>query len=150
MNNLRFLTRAAMLGLAVLALAPAGSRAQYTQDFGPYRARYSALPTDRLLPDVARAYGIERSARRSLVNVAVEREANGKSDLVHAALEGTATSLTGERVTLKFRELDEAGSVSYIADFAISTPDTYRFVIKVLPDDATAPYRLEFSQDFSD
>ena len=146
----RFLARAAFVALAALAFAPVGTRAQYAQDFGPYRVRYSAIPTDRLLPEMARAYGIERSPRRSLVNIAVERVADGKSDLVHAAVEGTATPLTGERVVLKFREINESGTVSYIADFAIGTPDTYRFNIKLAPDGASTSYRLEFSQDFAD
>lgn len=147
---LRYLARAALIALVALTLAPVGTRAQYSQDFGPYRVRYSAIPTDRLLPEMARAYGIARSSRRSLVNIAVERVADGRSDLVHTAVEGTATSLTGERVPLKFREIVESGTVSYIAEFAIDTPDTYRFSIKLTPENASASHRLEFSQDFAD
>jgi len=32
------------------------------QDFGDFEVHYNALRTDQLAPDVARAYGIERSA----------------------------------------------------------------------------------------
>lgn len=123
--------------------------AQNAQDFDAYKVRYSALPTDQLLPDVARAYGINRSRQRGLLNIAVQRNASGgTSDPIRAALDGSATSLGGQRVSLKFREISEDGAVYYISEFPVSAPDTYRFEIKVTPESATVPYVLRFNQDF--
>jgi uncharacterized protein DUF4426 len=139
----------ALIATTILAAAPISGRAQYAEDFGEYRVRYSALPTDQLLPDIARAYGIDRSRQRGLLNIAVQRSAAGRaSDPIRALLNGTATSLGGQRVSLKFREIAEDGAVYYISEFPVSAPDTYRFSINVTPEGAAAPYLLKFSQDF--
>lgn len=139
----------ALIATMILATAPGSGHAQYAEDFGEYRVRYSALPTDQLLPDVARAYGIDRSRQRGLLNVAVQRSASGRaSDPIRALLNGTATSLGGQRVSLKFREIAEDGAVYYISEFPVSPPDTYRFSINVTPEGATTPYLLKFNQDF--
>ncbi len=133
----------------VLIIAALGAHAQNVEDFGAYRIHYSALPTEQLLPDVARSYGIVRSSGRGLVNIAVQRTADGGTSApVRAALQGTATSLAGQRTPLNFREIAEEGAVYYIAEFPISAPDTYRFRISVTPESATSTNVLKFSQDF--
>jgi hypothetical protein len=133
----------------VFAIASSPLCAQNAQDFDAYRVRYNALPTDQLLPDVAKSYGINRSRQRGLLNVAVQKNASGSaSDPIRAALDGSATSLGGQRVPLKFREISEDGAVYYISEFPVSPPDTYRFEIKVTPESATTSYTVRFSQDF--
>jgi hypothetical protein len=123
--------------------------AQYAEDFGAYRVRYNALPTEHLLPTVAQAYGIVRSNELGLLNIAVQRKADGETSTpIRATLAGTATSLGGQRAALKFREIAEDGAVYYIAQFPISAPDTYRFDISITPESATSPYVLKFGQDF--
>ena len=88
--------RASWLLAASLLAAACGARAQYAEDFGAYRVRFSALPTEQLLPNVAQAYGIVRSRGRGLVNIAVQRSAEGETSApVRAALDGTATALDG-------------------------------------------------------
>ena len=140
--------RARILGL-LCALAASPLSAQNAQDFDTYRVRYSAIPTDQLLPDVARSYGIDRSRQRGFLNIAVQKNALGSdSDPIRAALDGSATSLGGQRVPLKFREISEDGAVYYISEFPVSPPDTYRFEIKVTPESATTSYTLRFNQDF--
>jgi len=139
----------ALVGVLALSVAATPAHAQNLEDFGAYRVRYNALPTDQLLPDVARFYGIVRSRQRGLLNIAVQRNTSGSAaDPVRATLDGTATSLGGQSVRLKFREISEDGSVYYISEFPVSAPDTYRFTINVTPESATAPYLLKFNQDF--
>jgi Domain of unknown function (DUF4426) len=137
-----------LLAASLIVIATA-AHAQYAENFGPYRVRYNALPTEQLLPDVAQTYGIVRSRQTGLVNIAVQRSADGDpSAPIRATLNGTATSLSGQRVELKFREIAEDGAVYYIAQFPISAPDTYRFDISITPESATSPYMLKFNQDF--
>ncbi|HEY6984959.1 MAG TPA: DUF4426 domain-containing protein [Rhodanobacteraceae bacterium] len=137
-----------ILALALIVSASA-ARAQNVEDFGAYRVHYSALPTEALLPDVARSYGIARSRARGLLNIAVQRIADGEASApVRATLKGTATSLAGERTNLGFREIAEEGAVYYIAEFPVSAPDTYRFSISITPENATSTDVLKFSQDF--
>ena len=142
--------RGRLAGLIAFALAatPFGARAQYVEDFGAYRVHYSALPTEQLLPDIARSYGIVRSRGRGLLNIAVQRSADNTSAPVRAALHGTATSLGGQPTELRFREIAEEGAVYYIAEFPVSVPDTYRFSVSITPENATSASLLKFSQDF--
>ena len=140
--------RLASIGLA-LALLPFAARSQYEQTFGDMTVHYSALSTTRLLPAMAKSYGITQSSRRGLVNVAIERKAaDGKTTPVHAAVSGNAASIGGDTAPLKFRELIEDGTVSYIGEFALSAPDTYTFTITITPDNTAPPYTLKFNQDF--
>ena len=139
---------AAALGI-LLALWPFAARPDYDEDFGDVIVHYIALPTDRLLPAMAKSYDIARSRDRGLVNVAIERKASGNAATpVRATLDGTAVSLSGETFALKFRELAEGGTVSYLAEFPLKSPDTYRFTITITPEQATTPHTLKFSQDF--
>ena len=139
----------ASIAAASLILFAHGASAQYTQDFGAYRVRYSALPTDRLLPAMAKAYGIVRSPGRALVNVAVQRIASGDaSSPIRATVSGMAISLGGERVALEFREIVEEGTASYIAETPVAAPDTVRFDISVTPESEGEPFVVKFNQDF--
>ena len=130
----------------VLALLPFAASSQNRQEFGTVVAHYSALSTERLLPEMAKQYGIARSRDRGLVNIALER--SGTTDSVRAAVSGSATAISGEKKEIRFRELVEDGTVSYIGEFALSAPDTYSFTIAILPENATSPYTLKFTQDF--
>jgi uncharacterized protein DUF4426 len=143
---------AAALGF-MLALLPFAAHSQYEQTFGAATVHYSALSTERLLPAMAKSYGITQSANRGLVNVAIEQKtADGKTTPVHATVTGNADSVGGDSAPLKFRELVEDGTVSYISEFPLSAPDTYTFTITIVPESAAAkgpaPYTLKFSQDF--
>jgi hypothetical protein len=133
----------------VLALLPVAARSQYEQTFGDATVHYSALPTTRLLPAMAKSYGITQSASRGLVNIAIERKAaDGKTTPVRATVTGKAASLGGDAAALRFRELVEDGTVSYINEFPLSAPDTYTFTITIVPESGAPPYTLKFSQDF--
>ena len=137
---------AAVIGI-LLALLPFAAHSDYDQDFGDVVVHYSALATERLLPAMAKTYDIVRSRDRGLVNIAVERKGAGNATM-RAAVDGTAVSLSGETVALRFRELAEGGTVSYIAEFPLKAPDTYRFTIAITPEHATTANTLKFSQDF--
>ena len=130
----------------VLALLPFAASSQYRQEFGNVVAHYSAISTERLLPEMAKHYGLSRSRDRGLVNVALER--TGTTNSVRAAVSGTATALSGEKKDIRFREIVEEGSASYIGEFALSAPDTYTFTISITPENGTTPYTLKFTQDF--
>jgi hypothetical protein len=137
--------RRASIGL-VLALLPFAANSQYRQEFGNVVAHYSAIPTERLLPDMAKHYGISRARDRGLVNLALER--SGTTDSVRAAVSGTATAISGEKKEIRFREIVEEGTLSYLGEFALNAPDTYTFTIAITPENATTPYTLKFTQDF--
>lgn len=142
-------SRLAFLLAALAIVFASAAQAQYSEDFGAYRVRYSALPTATLLPDVAHRYAIVRSDERGYVNIAVQRIADGDgAPPIRATVSGTASPLDGAAVPLRFREIVEDGAVYYIGEFPVSPPDTYRFSLSVTPEGATSPYLLKFHQDF--
>ena len=53
---------------------PAQALDETFKDFGNYEVHFNALRTDELTPDVARVYGIQRSANRVMLNVTVLRK----------------------------------------------------------------------------
>lgn len=137
--------RRASIGFA-LALLPLAASPQNRQDFGTIVAHYSAISTEHLLPEMAKHYGLTRARDRGLVNVALER--SGTTDSVRAAVSGTAAAISGEKKDIRFREIVEEGTVSYIGEFALSAPDTCTFTITIVPETGTTPYTLKFTQDF--
>ncbi|HVT32500.1 MAG TPA: DUF4426 domain-containing protein [Rhodanobacteraceae bacterium] len=135
----------------VLALMPAAARSQYEQDFGAVSINYNALRSDRLLPEMAQRYGIVRSRDRAIVNLAVQgKQPDGSAKTLHATISGFAVSLGGKRTNIPFREITENGTISYIGQIPISSPDTYRFTISAMPESTTTPYTVIFNQDFVD
>jgi hypothetical protein len=118
--------RRASIGL-VLALLPFAASSQYRQQFGDVVAHYSAISTQNLLPEMAKHYGIARSRDRGLVNLALVRERS--ADSLRAAVSGSASPLAGGKTDIRFREIVEDGTVSYLGEFALNAPDTYTFTI---------------------
>ncbi len=98
---------------------------------------------------MAKSYGITRSPEGGLVNIAIERKgADGTTTPVRATVAGKAVSVGGESAQLRFRELVEDGTVSYLSEFPVSAPDTYAFTITITPEGTAPAYTLKFNQDF--
>ena len=106
-----------LLGCAFLALAgcdaggpeqgqartAAPSEPTY-QDFGDFEVHFNAVRTDELTAAVARAYGIERSANRVLLNVSLLRKgADGRTTPVDGTAQGDdANCADGTGATLSW------------------------------------------------
>ncbi len=132
------------LGLA-LALPAA---AENSVRSGDRVVHYNAVPTTSLTPDIARQYGITRSANRALVNIAVREGAPGADRAVPAKVTIAATNLTGQRSDLRVREVREGDAVYYLAEARVAGNDTLAFEVEATPEGATAPIRVEFRQEF--
>jgi hypothetical protein len=134
---------------AIATTLPNTSHAQSSERFGEYEVHYNALSTESLGAEMARKYGITRSNRNGMVNIAVQKIGDVEADMaVPAKVSGTATNLTGQKSDIVFREI--AGQhVSYIGQFAVKGPDTYTFNLSILPAGATRPLTLRFNQNFA-
>lgn len=109
---------------------------------------YNAVPTTSLTADVARQYGITRSANRALVNVSVRRGAPGADQAVPATVRVAATNLNGQRSDLRVREVREGEAIYYLAEARFQGQETLNFEIEVSAEGATAPVRASFRQEF--
>jgi hypothetical protein len=141
---------AAIALLLILLLLPRhGQGAQAnTQDFGDYIVHYSAISTNQLMAEVAKSYGIERSARRGLLNIAVQAKSGGRTQMVGADVSAEVADLTGHRTPIAIRETSENGDVDYLGEFPLSSSGAYIFTLKVKPPGHAQPYVVKFNQDY--
>lgn len=124
--------------------------AQQSQDFGEYVVHYNALNTNLIPPQVAQAYGIQRSPSRALLNITVLKKVmNTPGTPVKAEVTATGTNLTGQRRDIEIREITEAeGAVYYIGVLPVHNMETYNFTIEINIPDEAEPVMVKFRQQF--
>jgi len=142
-----------LIGLIVMLLLalliPRTGHADQTATFGDIVVRYSAISTDQLFPAVAQSYGIERSSRNGLVNIAVEKKSSPDAgEMIAAVVTGKVSDLTGHSRPIRFRETNENGAVDYLGEFPVDASGTYVFTINVVLGRA-APYTVKFNRDYA-
>ena len=140
---MRFMLRFALITALALAM-PAAANVLRSGDL---RVHYSAVPTTSLAPEVARQYGLTRSANRVLLNVAVRRGEPGADEAVAANVQASATNLAGQRLELRMREVRDGDALYYLGEARVTGQDTLRFEISVTVP-GQAPMRVDFSQEF--
>jgi hypothetical protein len=139
---------AALITALLLLCIPRAAAAGQSERFGDYLVYYSALSTDMLTPEVAHAYGLVRSSRQGLLNIAIKRAiADGDGTAVTGTVRGSALNLSGQRVPVEFREVKDGEAIYYLGTFPISGSDTMRFELTVAPQ-GDVLHRLNFSRDY--
>jgi len=117
--------------------------------FGEFEVHFNALRTDELTPEVARAYGIERSANRVMLNVALlRRDADGRTTPVDGAVAAAARNLNGQLKNLEMRRITEGPSVYFIGEVGISGTEILVFDIEATPLGAPAKYTVQLKREF--
>ena len=133
--------------LILLLLLPRHGQGAQTQDFGDYIVHYNAIATSRLQATIAKQYGIERSERRGLLNVAIENKRDG-THMISADVRAEVSDLTGHKQPITLRETDENGDIDYLGDFPLSGSGAYIFTVKVTPPGHAQPFVVRFNQDY--
>jgi hypothetical protein len=136
----------AFLLTALLFSAPLA--AQQAETFGPYEAHYSAINTSQLSPQVAQAYGIQRSSNQAMLNIAVLRSGEPEDEPVSATVTAEAVNLTGQRRVIEMREIRDQGAIYSIGTFRITNEERLTFRVSVQPEGRAAPYEFTFQQQF--
>ena len=104
------------------------------KDFDDLEVHYNAIRTDQLTPEVARAYGIERSANRVLLNVAMlTKTPGGAAKPVDGTVSASAHNLNGQLKSLSMRRVQEGPAVYFIGEVGISGDEILVFNIDVEP-----------------
>ena len=124
--------------------------AQQSQSFDSYTVHYNAINTSQLSPQVAQAYGIQRSSSRALLNITVMLDGqDGLSTAVPAKVEVSARNLTGQFRDIAMREISESDdAIYYIGEFRVNNMETYDFNVQVTPQGSPRPLELKFRQQF--
>ena len=119
------------------------------QDFGDFEVHFNAVRTDELTAAVARAYGIERSANRVMLNVSLLRkEADGRTTPVDGTVTASAYNLNGQLKNLQMRRITEGTSVYFIGEVGISGTEILVFDIDASPLDRPGKYSVQFKREF--
>jgi len=142
MTSSRFISR--FIGLALLASLPLSSHAENVTKFGDYVVHHTALPTDVLLPKVAKAYGIKRSKNRGMLNIVVQHKGKGTT----AKVTGTGTNLNSQLKHLEFREIKDGDVIYYISSFRVTNKEVINFKINVQPSDSGNTHTVKFKKEF--
>jgi hypothetical protein len=128
---------------------PAAPSEPTHQDFGDFELHYNALRTDELAVEVARAYGIGRSANRVMLNVSLLRkEPDGRTTPVDGTVTARAYNLNGQLKNLQMRRITEGTSVYFIGEVGISGTEILVFDIDASPLDRPGKYSVQFKREF--
>ena len=122
---------------------------QSFSEFGEYVVHYNAQSTEMLPPEVARAYGIQRSENRAMLNVSVLRKETGTiGQPVAAKVTVDASNLTGQLKNVDIRQIEEGQAIYYIGEVGVANRETLIFDIRVQPEGEPAPFKIRFRQQF--
>ena len=122
---------------------PAGAS---SADIGDYTVHFSALSTDQLPPDIARAYNILRSKNRAMLNVSVIRKSDETPVAAKVAVK--TVNLTGQLKNVTMRRIDEQEAIYYIGETAVANRETLVFDITVTPEGASRSSEVRFKRQF--
>ncbi|MCB2263806.1 MAG: DUF4426 domain-containing protein [Candidatus Thiosymbion ectosymbiont of Robbea hypermnestra] len=139
-----------LLLLLVCALwAPLSAVAENSTSAGGFTVHYNALSTATLTPEVARAYGIERSKYRGMLNVSVIKEQEGTTGTaVSARVTAEIKALTGQNAGIPMREIKAGSAIYSIGTFSIQDEKTIDFVIEVTPEGTSETFVVNMEQQF--
>jgi hypothetical protein len=130
-------------------LAPLSALAENSTTAGGYTIHHNAFTTSTLTPEVAKAYGIQRSKFRGMLNVSVIKEKEGTTGTsVPASVDVDTRALTGQRTRLPMREIKEQDAVYYVGEFPVQNEQKVNFIIEVTPEGSTDTVIVNMDQQF--
>ena len=106
-------------------------------DIGDHVVHFSAQTTDQLPREVARAYQIQRSPERAMLNVSIIRKSDRMS--VTADVTVKTRNLTQQLKNVEMRQIDEQDAIYYIGETKVANRETLIFEITVKPEGAELP-----------
>ena len=133
-----------VLVCTLLITLPLSSKAENIAKFGDYVIHHNVIPTNILLPKVARAYKIKRSKDRGMINIVVQHKGKG----ITAKVDGTGTNLNSQLKHLKFREIKEDDVIYYISTFRVTNKELINFKVNVQPDGSKKTQTVKFKKEF--
>lgn len=137
--------RQALPLLALLLAAPTQANDRYaTRDVELYCV---AMPTTELTAEAAKAYNVERSPKRGLLTVTlVKKVRTGKNETIAGQVYAGAINQRNNLSNIPIREVQEGGSVYYLGEFHVNSPDTLRFLVNANVMGKTM--KSEFAREF--
>jgi hypothetical protein len=139
MGRLAMFLLTACLGPSALAADAISSTRQAV--FGDVTVYYNTFNSTFLQPEIAKGVELIRSKDQGVINVSVLK--TGKP--YPAQVSGTIRDLTGEPEALHFKQVNEHGAVSFLAQYPVPRQETRIFEITVQAGGKTN--RFSFNQE---
>lgn len=117
------------------------------QKSGDIRVYANAMVSSQLNADMARQYGITRSASRALLHVVVRQGAPGKDKTLPAKITAVAIRKNGERSNINMQLTKEGQDVYYLGELNIAKNEIVNFEI-ITQIEKQKPLRMTFLQEF--
>jgi len=114
---------------SILMLCSFNLNAEQMKKLGDWDVHYIALGTTFLTPEVARAYGIQRSRYNGLINISVLNSQSKQAQSV--AMTGTAKNLLGVVKDLSFKEVKEGDAIYSLAVLPFRNEEQYQININI-------------------
>lgn len=111
--------------IALFSLIMGAAKAEQYETLGNWNVHYIVINTSFLTPEIARAYGLQRSQFQGLVNISVLDKDSHKAQSV--SVMGDATNLLGTKKTLTFKEVKDGDAIYYLAVLPFRDQEQYRF-----------------------
>jgi len=137
----------AIAAAGLLAVASTGW-AEQARTFGSHEVHYSAVGTTTLPAEIAAQYGIQRSARRAMINITVIDTTRQEPRPVRAEVGVTAVNLSEQLRRIDMRRIVEGEAVYNIGTFRITDGETLEFTVRVRPPGREDPHLLSFRKTF--
>ena len=106
-------------------------------DIGNHVVHFSAQTTDQLPREVARAYQIQRSPERAMLNVSIIRKSDKAP--VSADVSVKTRNLTQQLKNVEMRRINEQDAIYYIGETKVANRETLIFEITVKPEGEKKP-----------
>ncbi|MEH6394058.1 MULTISPECIES: DUF4426 domain-containing protein [Pseudoalteromonas] len=134
----------ALAGITFSAHSEQMQGAQY-KELGPWQVHYIAFPSTFIQPQIAKAYDLERSGYKGIVNISILKN-DTDATAQTAILKGTARNLLGNKQTLDFKEVIEGESIYYLAQVDFTNEEILRFDVEI--QQGNQFQKLQFQQKF--
>jgi hypothetical protein len=131
---------------ALAFMLTATVNAENMKKLNDLNVHYIAIGSTFLTPEIAKAYGIERSRYKGLVNIAVLDNTQDGNPAKTVNINGKARNDVGQIKSLDFMEVKEGDAVYYLAQVGYSNEETIYFDINIT--DKGKQHNLTFSQKF--
>jgi Domain of unknown function (DUF4426) len=131
-------------------IQPALTSSESFKTSGEYEMHYNAVRTDQLTPDIARAYSIERSKNKVLLNISVLHKdpSTNMASATDADIELVVHNLNGQLKDVQLRRIAETTATYYIGDVSFSGAETLVFEIKATPAGSAIPIEATLTREF--
>ena len=130
-------------------LTTVGAVAETSTRVGEYTIHHTAMTTDTLDPEVAKANGILRSKFRGMLNVTViKNQSDTRGHSTVARVEVNASEPNGLTSRIPMREIKMQDDVYYIGEFPVKNLQILNFDIQVTPAKTAETHHVHLEQQF--